>query len=94
MKEILFLGSMYFDTMKSILKNKSLTITDNMAEVDNLMKDNGIDFSNQTPITSPYKDFSSISTYGSGKEFVCKGRHQYVEFNGEWVCKCGRKSTD
>jgi len=28
------------------------------------------------------------------KEFICKGKHQYKEVNGNWVCQCGRKTTD
>jgi hypothetical protein len=25
------------------------------------------------------------------KPFVCKGKHQYREVEGEWICQCGRK---
>lgn len=25
------------------------------------------------------------------KPFTCKGKHQYREQNGEWICQCGRK---
>jgi glycerol-3-phosphate dehydrogenase len=28
------------------------------------------------------------------KKFICKGKHQYTNINGEWICQCGRKTTD
>jgi len=31
--------------------------------------------------------------YGS-KQFKCKGKHQYRENNGQWICECGRKIND
>jgi len=26
----------------------------------------------------------------SQREFTCKGKHQYRENNGQWICQCGR----
>ncbi len=26
----------------------------------------------------------------SQREFTCKGKHQYRETNGQWICECGR----
>lgn len=26
--------------------------------------------------------------------FFCKGKHQYTEVDGEWVCQCGRNVND
>lgn len=31
-----------------------------------------------------------ILKYVDGKEFICKGKHQYREVKGKWVCQCGR----
>ena len=25
------------------------------------------------------------------KEWICKGKHQYKNINGEWICQCGTK---
>jgi hypothetical protein len=25
-----------------------------------------------------------------GKNFVCKGKHQYRKTNGVWICQCGK----
>jgi len=27
-------------------------------------------------------------------DFVCKGKHQYKEVNGQWICQCGRNIND
>lgn len=41
--------------------------------------------------------------FNEGKQFVCKGKHQYRDFKNEtsenvftsiWVCQCGRKIND
>jgi len=31
--------------------------------------------------------------YGN-KKFKCKGKHQYRENNGQWICECGRNIND
>ena len=28
------------------------------------------------------------------KKFICKGKHQYREVAGEWICQCTRKIND
>jgi hypothetical protein len=28
------------------------------------------------------------------KGFICKGKHQYENKDGEWVCQCGRSIND
>jgi len=46
----------------------------------------------------PYVANNSLNYYG-GKEFICKGKHQYREVKTEsdgytsveWICQCGRK---
>ena len=39
-----------------------------------------------------------LKGYNEGREFICKGKHQYkkvVKENlVEWICQCGRKTTD
>lgn len=53
----------------------------------------------------PFSEFRKEAVYqyhaipmlkyaNEGKEFICKGKHQYTNVNGEWVCQCGRKTTD
>lgn len=47
-------------------------------------------------------EMSPVLKYDTGKEFVCKGKHQYREvrvndgnfIKVSWVCQCGRKTTD
>ena len=29
-----------------------------------------------------------------GNRFKCKGKHQYREINGQWICECGRNIND
>lgn len=35
-----------------------------------------------------------IPDYYESKQFKCKGRHQYREVDGVWICECGRKMED
>lgn len=32
--------------------------------------------------------------YDGSKQFKCKGKHQYREKNGQWICECGRNIND
>lgn len=32
--------------------------------------------------------------YDEGKQFKCKGKHQYRQLDGVWICECGRKMND
>lgn len=41
-----------------------------------------------------YKTIPIHRYENEGKQFICKGKHQYTDVNGEWVCQCGRKTTD
>ena len=27
------------------------------------------------------------------KKFICKGKHQYREVAGEWICQCGKQTN-
>jgi len=53
------------------------------------------------PYRNPYHNLAMLPSL-KGKQFVCKGKHQYhakdvVENTvtiREWVCECGRKTTD
>ena len=31
---------------------------------------------------------------GVGDSFICKGKHQYREVEGQWICQCGRNMND
>ena len=46
-----------------------------------------------------YADFSEPIAFNArppipdlfeGKQFICKGKHQYREYDKQWVCQCGR----
>lgn len=48
----------------------------------------------------PKPDPNPIQSYIYGKQFVCKGKHQYREvkiekqeglIHSEWICQCGKK---
>ena len=36
----------------------------------------------------------ALPTYDYEKKFICKGKHQYREVAGEWICQCTRKIND
>lgn len=72
-------------------EQKEIVVIDSPESLDSLMKDKSINFNEPIPIVNHYKDLPKISTYGAGKEFTCKGKHEYRKHNGEWICQCGRK---
>lgn len=37
---------------------------------------------------------SSIPYMNEGKQFICKGKHQYRLEGKEWICQCTRKIND
>jgi len=39
-------------------------------------------------IENPYAKLKEID---NRKQFICKGKHQYREIEGNWICQCGRK---
>lgn len=39
---------------------------------------------------NPYIIKTLIAEYTQEKQFICKGKHQYENRNGSWVCQCGR----
>ena len=45
------------------------------------------------PKSEPYviQKVPEIKDLYGGKEFVCKGRHEYRQENDGWICQCGRK---
>ena len=45
----------------------------------------------QEPIE--YK-LSAMPLLPEGKQFTCKGKHQYTEKDGQWICECGRNMKD
>lgn len=47
--------------------------------------------SEPTMYIRPYHLLEDLKPYYGGKQFKCKGKHQYRESNGSWVCECGRK---
>ena len=51
------------------------------ANRDNLFEN----FHREFKITAP-----PMMEYANVKRFVCKGKHQYIEKDGAWVCQCGR----
>jgi hypothetical protein len=53
-----------------------------------------IDKDNKFPIINPYKDLPEMSGYGQSKPFICKGKHEYTEQGGQWICQCGRNIND
>jgi hypothetical protein len=41
--------------------------------------------------TDVYKiEAPPILKYVDGKEFICKGEHQYRQVEEKWICQCGR----
>jgi len=39
-------------------------------------------------LTNPYAHLAEIY---EGKKFICKGKHEYRNNGGKWVCQCGRE---
>ena len=63
--------------------------TESMNNVEEPLKvfDETINYISMTPLV-PYYYYFKVKT------FTCKGKHQYKEENGVWVCQCGRKVDD
>lgn len=106
-KKIIVVGNLTEVVKKELEKDYSnIVVIENPADakevlkeheadaLDSIMKDRSISFTEPILIHNPYKHLKEIenhSPYGSGKPFVCKGKHQYRESDGEWICQCGRK---
>jgi ketopantoate reductase len=45
-------------------------------------------------IDNPYYDIAQGMYFGQSKPFICKGKHEYTEQGGQWICQCGRNIND
>lgn len=66
--------------------DKDIVVVNNVNELPKLLSEN-----NSYTITNPYHDLPEIKAYGQSKPFICKGKHEYREINGKWICECGKQ---
>lgn len=95
-------GTASMSKMKEL--GEELIVVYNAEQLDELMKDKGIDFNKPIPYVNPYSNLPKINEHGYyEKEFVCKGKHQYREkkvqiqeglIQSQWICQCGRNMND
>jgi len=38
--------------------------------------------------------YEALPLFVNEKPFICKGKHEYRNVDGQWICQCGRKTTD
>lgn len=88
MSKIIIGGAGTMEVAQKIREDEKFVIVENE-------QDNGLFFSESNPYI--INRIPPIANY-YGKEFVCKGRHEYRRVVNdnlvEWVCQCGRKTTD
>ena len=78
-------SSLLLHKLRQEFKNDEVVIVDSPSDLKNIeIKEPLI-----LPYTNPYSKLQELNTYGS-KKFICKGKHQYKEINGKWICQCGR----
>lgn len=72
-----------FEKVKHLMHNDITIIdSDNVKEQLPFPKSEPLIIQNRYPIETMTGDF------------VCKGKHQYRDKNGIWICQCGRKIND
>ena len=87
-KLVIIVGSGVAETFKTALYESRLLKT--FVPINNLETTSSMDFSE--PIA--YNSRPPIPDIFGGKEFVCKGKHQYSQIEKEWICQCGRNTKD
>ena len=83
------LGStVMLNKLKEEFKDDEIVIVDSPSD----LKEKGLEIKEPLtlPYTNPYSKFQELTPYRGEKEFICKGKHQYREVNGRWICQCGR----
>ena len=92
MKKIAIVGyGMVASTLSDKLKSEGndIVVVNSSDEVPELLSKD-----NKYLITDPYVGLAPMGYYGQSKPFVCKGKHQYENTNGQWICQCGRNIKD
>lgn len=74
--------------VNSKIDQLSINISEALQYIDVNSEKLGLPLNELPPI--PYVNHYLPEIHNQGKQFICKGKHQYREVKGKWICQCGR----